>query len=83
MGPRAVASNGGRWCAARCPAATRAAGEPRPFNRRSCIGEGVMASVRGDHRSQGMGGRAAATCVRPGTAATPLVGWRKSVSRSP
>jgi hypothetical protein len=63
-GPGAVASNGGRWCAARCPAAAHAAGEPRPLNRCSCLGEGVTASVRGGHKSQGMGGGAAATCVR-------------------
>jgi hypothetical protein len=62
-GPGVVASNGGRRCAARCPAATRAAGEPRPLNRRSCLGEGVTTSVRGGHRSQVMGGGAAATCV--------------------
>jgi hypothetical protein len=51
-----VASNGSRRCAARCPAATRTAGELRPLNRRSCLGEGVTTSVHGDHRSQGMGG---------------------------
>jgi hypothetical protein len=44
--------------------ATRAAGEPRPLNRRSCLGEGVTASTHGDHKSQGMGGEAVATCVR-------------------
>jgi hypothetical protein len=82
-GPMAVASNGGRWCAARCPAATREAGKPCPLNTCSCLGEGVTASARGDHRSQDMGGGAAATCVRAGTAATPLLGRRKSVSRGP
>jgi hypothetical protein len=43
-----VANNGGRRCAARCPAATRAAGELRPLNRRSCLVEGVTASMCGD-----------------------------------
>jgi hypothetical protein len=47
-----------------CPAATRAAGELRPLNGRSCLGEGFTSCARGDHRSQGMGGGAAAMCVR-------------------
>jgi hypothetical protein len=63
-GPEAVASNGGRRCAAQCPAATRAAGEPRPLNRRSCLGEGFMASVHGGRRSQGMGGGDVRACSR-------------------
>jgi hypothetical protein len=45
-------------------AAMRTAGEPRPLIRRSCLGEGVTTSARGDHRSQGMGGGAPTTCVR-------------------
>jgi hypothetical protein len=63
-GPGAVASNGGRRCAARRPAATRAAGEPRPLNRRSCHREGVTASVRGRRRSQGIGGGDVRACGR-------------------
>jgi hypothetical protein len=63
-GPGAVATNGGRWCAAWCPAAMRGAGEPHPLNRLSCLGEGVTTNTCGDHRSQGMGSGAVATCVR-------------------
>jgi hypothetical protein len=61
--------------------ATRAASELRPLNRRSCLRDGVTASTRGDHRSQGMGGGGGGDVLVSGrgTAATPLVGRRRSV----
>jgi hypothetical protein len=65
--PGAAASNGGRRCAARCPAATRTAGELRPLNRCSCLGEGVMVARAETTRVKAWAvGRWRRACVRPG-----------------